>query len=263
MSISSHLFLHGKRIVLTRPQHQTSAWEAALTRLGAHVVLYPVLAIQSPQQPAPFKQAIEQALEGRFSWIVFSSANTVHAIKKQLDALGGNGQLPTHVKLAAVGNVTAKAIEQQLRKTAHFVAPRPNGQCLGQTLPLQGEETILLPQAQNAQPNLQQALQQRSRNVCVVTAYRSVPHCPPQNPMEVFCPLQGLCVVCFTSGSSVTACLAALQKHRALALLNDCIIACVGQSSIQTATQKGLSVGIACYHATLESLVYTLRKRFA
>ncbi|MEM7589605.1 MAG: uroporphyrinogen-III synthase, partial [Myxococcota bacterium] len=218
MSISSHLFLQGKRVVLTRPQHQTRAWEVALTRLGAHVVLYPVLAIQSPQQQAPFKQAIKQTLEGRFSWLVCSSANTVHVIKKQLDALGENVQLPTDVKLAAVGNITAKAIEQQLGKTAHFVAPQPNGQCLGQTLPLQDEDAVLLPQAQNAQPNLQQALQQRSRSVCVVTAYRSVPHCPPQNPMEVFCPLQGPCVVCFTSGSSVTACLAALQKHRALAL---------------------------------------------
>lgn len=255
-------FLCGKRVVLTRALHQSHEWQIALTRLGAHVVLYPVLTIEPPQPQAPLTQAITQALAGQFSWIVFSSANAVCAVQQQLVALGDHAQLPTCVQLAAVGDATAKSIQQQLSRTADFIAPYPSGQCLGQTLPLQQGQAVLLPQAQGAHPGLQQLLQQRACHVCAVTAYRSVPHCPPQHPATVFCCAPGPCIVCFASGLSVTACLAALQRHDALSLLDSCMIACVGHGSLRVASQRGLSVDIACVHASLESLVHTLQDRF-
>ncbi|MEM7403255.1 MAG: uroporphyrinogen-III synthase [Myxococcota bacterium] len=253
-------FLQGKRIVLTRTPHQARPWQEALQRCGAHVLLYPVFTMIPPQQQQPLQQAVALLLAGHFCWVVLSGANAVYALKKQLVALGENARLPGSVKLAAIGNATAAIMKQELGIEACFIAPTPTGQSLGETLPLKQHETVLLPQAQQAQPNLRLALQQRTQHLHIVTAYRNIPHCPAQHPATVFCPTPDPCLVCFASGSSITACLAALRQHNAQHLLSNCTIACMGRSSIQAAKQNRLSIDIACTDVRLATLLLRLKE---
>jgi uroporphyrinogen-III synthase len=81
--------LAGVRVVLTRAERQASDLAAAFAAAGAAVETLPLLEVTPPADPAPLARA---AAELRlYDWVVFTSANAVHAL---LDATEPSASQP-------------------------------------------------------------------------------------------------------------------------------------------------------------------------
>jgi uroporphyrinogen III methyltransferase/synthase len=104
--------LFGQRVLVTRPAHQAESMVRKLEHLGAVVTRMPVVEIREPADFTPLDRALEQLRRGEWDWLVFTSANGVHALLRRLDALGRDLRDLGSVKLAAIGPKTAEALRE-------------------------------------------------------------------------------------------------------------------------------------------------------
>jgi uroporphyrinogen III methyltransferase/synthase len=100
--------LFGKSVLVTRPKHQTGDVAQRLDELGAVVHLLPAVEIHEPADWAPVDRALERL--GNFQWLVFTSANGVHAFVGRLRKTGKDLRALGGVRLAAIGPATADAL---------------------------------------------------------------------------------------------------------------------------------------------------------
>jgi uroporphyrinogen-III synthase len=106
--------LAGVRVVVTRAERQAAGLAAALAAAGAEVELLPLLEVAPPADPAPLARA---AAELRlYDWVVFTSANAVHAL---LGALGGGA--------GGAGRAAGAAIARGPGGAAGAGGPAPEG----------------------------------------------------------------------------------------------------------------------------------------
>jgi uroporphyrinogen III methyltransferase/synthase len=100
--------LFGKRILVTRPRHQASDLLRRLEQLGAVAVNLPVIDVLEPAD----WNAVDSALAdlSRYDWLVFTSANGVHAFIRRLLRLGRDLRAFGGLRLAAIGPATAGAL---------------------------------------------------------------------------------------------------------------------------------------------------------
>ena len=93
--------LHGRVVVVTRPERQAGPFLQMLRAVGATPVAFPVLIIQ----PVVLESGVRSRLEpDHFDWVIFASANAVEQALAQLPR-------PRRARLAAVGPATARALE--------------------------------------------------------------------------------------------------------------------------------------------------------
>jgi len=104
--------LFGQRVLVTRPAHQAASMVRKLEHLGAVVTRMPVIEIREPADFSPLDGALGQLARGEWDWLVFTSANGVHALLRRLDAIGRDLRALGSVKLAAIGPKTAEALRE-------------------------------------------------------------------------------------------------------------------------------------------------------
>ncbi|QJW92904.1 uroporphyrinogen-III C-methyltransferase [Frigoriglobus tundricola] len=104
--------LFGRRVLVTRPAHQAAGMVRKLEHLGAVVARMPVVEIRDPADTAPMDLALAQIPAGAWDWLVFTSANGVHALLRRLDTIGRDLRDLGRVKLAAIGPKTADALRE-------------------------------------------------------------------------------------------------------------------------------------------------------
>lgn len=97
------------RVLVTRATHQSGGFSMQLRSLGAGVLEIPMLHIAPPESFEPLDSAIRQLF--LYRWIVFASANAVHAFFERAQDLGCV-LLPDTVSIAAIGPGTAKALQR-------------------------------------------------------------------------------------------------------------------------------------------------------
>src|SRR5262249_5195777 len=100
--------LFGQRVLVTRPRLQAQAMMRALEQLGAVPFLLPAVAISEPADWSPVDRAIANL--PRYDWLVFTSANGVHALIRRLRHLGRDLRALGMLRLAAIGPGTADAL---------------------------------------------------------------------------------------------------------------------------------------------------------
>jgi uroporphyrinogen III methyltransferase/synthase len=100
--------LFGKRVLVTRPRPQAAAMVRRLDELGAVPLLLPVLEVREPADWGPVDGALARL--GSFGWVVFTSANGVHAFLGRLRQTGRDLRALGPVRLAAIGPRTAEAL---------------------------------------------------------------------------------------------------------------------------------------------------------
>ncbi len=104
--------LFGQRVLVTRPAHQSEEMVRQLEHLGAVVYRLPAVEIREPADLSRLDAALDQIRRGEWQWLVFSSANGVHALLRRLDTLGRDLRDLGSVKLAAIGPKTAEALRE-------------------------------------------------------------------------------------------------------------------------------------------------------
>jgi uroporphyrinogen III methyltransferase/synthase len=100
--------LFGKRVLVTRPRHQSADLVSRLEELGATVLVWPVVEIREPADWGPADRALDNL--SRSQWLVFTSANGVHAVVRRLRQRGRDLRALGGLRLAAIGPGTADAL---------------------------------------------------------------------------------------------------------------------------------------------------------
>lgn len=98
--------LNGFGVAITRPIDQAKRLSAAIEQHAGQAILFPLIAIAPLDDYAVFEQTISQLKSA--NWAIFISTNAVeNAMPRLIKKLG---KLPEHLKFAAIGQQTAKAL---------------------------------------------------------------------------------------------------------------------------------------------------------
>ncbi len=100
--------LFGKRVLVTRPRHQAGEIARRLEQLGAVTHILPVIEVREPADWAPVDRALANL--ATYHWLVFTSANGVHALVERLRHLGRDLRALGTLRLAVIGPTTAEAL---------------------------------------------------------------------------------------------------------------------------------------------------------
>lgn len=106
--MTAALPLAGLKIAVTRPAEQAGSLAQAITEAGGEPILFPLLQIEPPRNPAPLRAAA--AGLSAFQLAIFISPT---AVAHGLPALLASGPLPASLKIAAVGQGSAAALKKR------------------------------------------------------------------------------------------------------------------------------------------------------
>jgi uroporphyrinogen-III synthase len=251
--------LTGKRVVITRAEHQAADLASALAEYGATPLLYPCLTVLPPEDTAPLDDALRHF--ATFDWLLLTSANSVEAVARRLRDLGLD--LPSSVRVGAVGATTAGVARNALGIEPTALPEHFSAAALAEVLPDIAGARVLLPLSSLADDNLARTLVARGAEVCEVVAYRvgvgtggvDLPH---------LLATRGVDAVTLTSGSAVTNLLARLVSEDGdTARLADIAIACIGERTAEAARHWGLPVAVTAAPHTVVGLCAALDSYFS
>jgi uroporphyrinogen III methyltransferase/synthase len=105
-----HKPLYGLRILMTRTRSQSSYLSGLMTEEGAEVIEIPTIDIH----PLPMSRAAKTKVEkiSEYDWIVLASPNAVDVFMNNLKQLNKSSLNISNVKIACVGESTAKTLSQ-------------------------------------------------------------------------------------------------------------------------------------------------------
>jgi uroporphyrinogen III methyltransferase/synthase len=244
--------LAGRRILITRAEHQAKELAEAIEALGGQPLYLPGLAIEPPQSYAPLDEALSRLAQ--FDWLVFTSQNAVEAFaaRRRGSAL--------KARIAAVGPKTARALTNY-GMTADLVAEAAVAESLADALAREVRgKRVLLPRAEDARELLPNELRRAGASeVCVVPAYRAVPAQSAAYESVAASLTSGkIDAVTFASARTVGAVLSRLKEvlgERTVELLARCRIFSIGPWTTRACRAVGISLVTEANPHTLEGLV--------
>jgi uroporphyrinogen III methyltransferase/synthase len=102
--------LFGLRIGITRPAAQSDPQIARAIESGAQPILMPTIEIRPVDDSSDVDSVLARIDE--FDWLIFTSVNGVNALFSRLWETGGDTRRLAHLKFAAIGTSTGRALEQ-------------------------------------------------------------------------------------------------------------------------------------------------------
>lgn len=264
--------LDGARVLVTRSPDRAGALVSALRGTGAEPLLLPLIDFETASDQHSLDVAFDALGAGAYSWLVVSSVTTVQVLAAKAAERGAalSAWLPGSLQVAAVGPATRRVLEA----FDIFVDLAPAGQQSGAGLldiwP-RSQGSVLLPQADIADPRLQRGLEARGAAVQVVTAYRTVdypadprrglsgPAAPgvPEQAAAVLTPAEAKAALDAGTLHAVVAASpsAARRVHAGLAPLGECRLVAIGRSTAAEARTLGLPVAAVAEQPTVSGLV--------
>ena len=247
--------LYGWKVLVPRTRDQAGVLAAALRSYGAVPVEVPTIAVEPPRTSAPMERAIKGLVDGRYSWIAFTSVNAVRAVREKLDEYGLDARALAGVRLAAVGDATAQALRE------FGVQPDlvPSGQQSSEGLLAEWDpcddpvDRVFLPRADIATETLVAGLKELGWQVDDVTAYRTVRAAPPPAATREALKGGGFDAVLFTSSSTVRNLVGIAGKPH-----DTTVLACIGPQTTATAEELGLRVDVVPDKPDVAALVAAL-----
>lgn len=161
--------LTGKRVVVTRAEHQAEELARPLRKLGAEVLLCPVIGIAPAIDQAALIQAAQNV--NGYDWLVFTSANAVESFAASLPERASR----TGARVAAIGPATAERA-RSLGFEVTIAAENSVSEGLSAVLAafdLDGKR-VLIPSAAMTRDLLPGELKRHGAEVTVVEAYRNI-----------------------------------------------------------------------------------------
>lgn len=176
--------LFGWKVLVPRTKEQAASLSDQLRSYGAVPHEVPTIAVEPPRTPQQMERAVKGLVTGRYEWIAFTSVNAVKAVREKFEEYGLDARAFAGIKVAAVGEQTAKAL------IAFGVKPDlvPSGEQSAAGLledwppydpvfdPI---DRVFLPRADIATETLVAGLIELGWEVDDVTAYRTVRASPP------------------------------------------------------------------------------------
>ncbi len=252
--------LFGKRVLVTRPDHQRGGVTTRLRDEGAAAVCAPAIRIAPPDDSAPLAAAVAGARSYR--WVVFTSANGVRAFFDEVARQGLDARVLGGAQVCAIGPATSEALG------AHGVRPDvvPDefvGEGAAEAIiaadPDLAGARVLLPRAAVARMALPDRLADAGAEVDVVPAYQTLgPTEDDAARIRDVVHRRQVDVLTFTSPSTVREVAGALGEH-ADAAAEGFVIACIGPVTARAARELGWPVHVVPDDYTADGLVDALR----
>jgi uroporphyrinogen III methyltransferase / synthase len=168
--------LAGKRIVVTRAPEQSDGLIGALERMGAEVLLLPLVRFAAPESWVEADAAIARLTE--FNWVLFASQNAVRFFSgrcREIRDLEGKDALlqPPGICAGAVGPATAQALRREGWRV-DYTAKVHTAEALARELgnSLEGKK-VLLPRSDQGDERLPNALREAGAEIREVIVYRT------------------------------------------------------------------------------------------
>lgn len=156
--------------MVTRPAHQAAHLCTLIKAVGGIPVSLPVLAIEEPQDLGPARALVTRLEE--FAIAIFISAN---AVERGLALLHSEDiTLPPHLKLAAVGQLTAAALQRHGGRLDIQAPPPYNSEALLTAAELKAVagKNIIIFRGSGGRELLAETLRQRGARVDYAEVYR-------------------------------------------------------------------------------------------
>jgi uroporphyrinogen-III synthase len=250
--------LVGRRVAWTRAPTQAADLLALLRERGAEPLACPTIEIRPPESYAPLDDAL-RALD-RYDWAAFTSANAVIAVADRLTALGA--EVPSTLRLAAVGAATSRALEERMR-APDFVPSTALAEALGTELNDVIGRRVLFPRGDRASDALVASLRARRAIVDEVVAYRTTAG-TGAGELARLVRTGEVDAILFMSASSVRYLLDALNPHGAApagAIRRPAVI-CIGSETARAAIEGGLYVSATAAEKTTSGIVDAVERWF-
>jgi uroporphyrinogen-III synthase len=249
----SNLPLNGIRVLVGRARHQAGALSRELRKLGAKVLEIPFIEIRPPRSFKPLDSALKNL--SSYDWLILTSVNGVEAMWKRLDRLRLNKSDLKHLRIAAIGPATKKAIEQRGVKV-NVVPKEYVAESVVRSLRRRVKgKRVLLVRAKVARDVIPNELRKAGAHVEVVEAYETVAPQSSRNRLRksLTNPRHRPHIITFTSSSTVRNFVGLLGSHPAN--LDGIRFASIGPVTSSTLRELGLGVEIRAKQFTIPGLV--------
>ncbi|HEX6988606.1 MAG TPA: uroporphyrinogen-III synthase [Bacillota bacterium] len=258
--------LAGRRILLTRPEHDAAALAAEIRRRGGEPVIVPLIAV-IPSNDASAVAELDEALRrlDRYDWIAFTSRNAALAVLSRLRSL--HLAWPHGcVAVAAVGGATAEPLAEA-GIDVDLIPAEARWQALARELPAAAGTgcRVLLPRSARAPDHLPEALRAAGLVVDDIAVYDTV-RAPDGAARLRAARAEGpLDAVILTSASAAEELAAVLEEAGTdLAGLGDGtgrpLVACIGPNTAADARRAGLPVDVWPERPGMEPLLSVLER---
>jgi uroporphyrinogen-III synthase len=246
------------RVLVGRARHQASALSSELRKLGATVIEIPFIEIRKPRSFKPLDSALMNL--GGYDWLILTSVNGVEAMWDRLAGLDLADTVFQHLRIAAIGPATKKAIEQRGGKV-DVVPKQYVAESVVRSLQRRVKgKRVLLVRARVARDVIPLELRKAGARVDVVEAYETI---VPQSSRRRLRSLLAASrrrphVVTFTSSSTVrnfVALLGAFPPGKSDARLHGVRLASIGPVTSSTLRELGLQADIEASEFTIPGLV--------
>jgi len=245
--------LAGLRILVGRARHQAGALSAQLCALGAAVLEIPFIEIRPPRSYRPLDNVLKNS--ANYDWLILTSVNGVEALWERLKQLRLSKQHLRHLRIAAIGPATRKAIEKR-GLTVHVVPDEYVAESVVKSLrgKVKGQR-VLLARARVARDVIPRELRKLAERVDVVEAYQTVvPRRSRAQLRKLLKTARRPHVITFTSSSSARN-FHGLLDGRARGSLAGIKMASIGPVTSATLRELGMGVDIEAGEYTIPGLV--------
>jgi uroporphyrinogen-III synthase len=260
--------LAGLRILVGRARQQASALSSGLRELGADVIEIPFIEIRKPRSYQPLDSALKNLLD--YDWLILTSVNGVEALLDRLNKLSLTNKHLKHLKVAAIGPATRKAIEKRGVKV-NVVPEEYVAESVVESLRNQvAGKRVLLARAKIARDVIPRELRKLGAKVDVVEAYETViPQSSRARLREILKnPKRRPHFIIFTSSSTARNFVALLGKKvwnertrpAKASPINTIRLASIGPVTSATLRELGLRVDIEAKEYTIPGLISALVK---
>ena len=198
--------LFGWQVLVPRTKEQAASLSDQLRSYGAVPHEVPTIAVEPPRTPQQMERAVKGLVTGRYEWIAFTSVNAVKAVREKFEEYGLDARAFAGIKVAAVGEQTAKALVDFGVKPDLVPSGEQSAAGLLEDWPpydpvFDPIDRVFLPRADIATETLVAGLIELGWEVDDVTAYRTVRASPPPAETREAIKGGGFDAVLFTSSS--------------------------------------------------------------
>jgi uroporphyrinogen III methyltransferase/synthase len=250
--------LFGWRVLVPRTRDQAASLVARLRTYGAHSEEVPTISVEPPRSPLQMDKAVRGLVEGRYEWVAFTSVNAVKAVREKFENYGLDARAFSGLKVAAVGEVTAHALQAWGIEPDLVPEGEQSAAGLAAEFPpyddvLDPINRVFLPRADIATETLAAGLQQLGWEVEDVTAYRTVRAAPPPATVREAIKTGKFDAAVFTSSSTVRNLVGIAGKPHP-----STIIAVIGPATAKTCEEHGLRVDVVAAKPSVVELADAL-----
>lgn len=162
--------LFGQSILVTRPEHQAESLAGQLEELGAEVLVQPAIQIAPVEDQSEIHQVLDRIQD--FDWIVFSSANGVEYLMREL-LTRTDIRCLAGCRIAAIGPATAAHLQRYFLN-ADLVPQKFQADDLAEALKSEVKDrNVLLIRASRGREVLRDELAQVAHEVKQLVCYES------------------------------------------------------------------------------------------